>query len=166
MPEIRSSTTIAAPPEAVFDYIDHWQNAMRYLKRMVRWEPVDPSNTGEGGVFHVAVQAGPTRLNGRLHVTKHERPTTIAFRSLDGPRVDGSWTITPVDGGSRVVLESYYEPPGGLIGRVGTSAPFPIGSNSQPIVMPADGRLMLGVNDNEPGDNSGAFTVTVTKVSR
>jgi len=29
--------------------------------------------------------------------------------------------------------------------------------------MPNDGRLMLGVNDNELGDNSGAFTVTVSK---
>ncbi len=54
-------------------------------------------------------------------------------------------------------------PAGGLIGKVGNSAPFPIGSNSQPITMPADGRLMLGVNDNEIGDNSGAFSVVVTK---
>ena len=54
-------------------------------------------------------------------------------------------------------------PVGGLIGRVGNGTPFSIGSNSQPIVMPNDGRLMLGVNDNEPGDNSGAFTVIVTK---
>lgn len=109
---------MAAPPETVFDFIDHWPNAMRYLKRMVRWEPVDPSNTGVGGVFHVAVQAGPTRLNGRLEVTEHDRPNRIAFRSLDGPRVDGSWTLTPADGGTRVVLESYYEPPGGLVGRL------------------------------------------------
>jgi hypothetical protein len=29
--------------------------------------------------------------------------------------------------------------------------------------MPANGRLMLGVNDNEMGDNSGAFTVAVRK---
>jgi uncharacterized membrane protein len=118
VPEIQSSATVAAPPEAVFDFIDHWPNAMRYLKRMVRWEPVDPNDTGVGGVFHVGVQAGPTRLNGRLEVTEHDRPNKIAFRSLDGPRVDGSWTITPTAGGSRVVLESYYEPPGGLIGRV------------------------------------------------
>jgi len=52
---------------------------------------------------------------------------------------------------------------GALIGRVGNSAPFPIGSNTQPIVMPADGRLYLGANDNQSGDNSGAFTVVVTK---
>lgn len=54
-------------------------------------------------------------------------------------------------------------PVGTLIGKVANSAPFPIGSNSQPIVMPADGQLMLGINDNELNDNSGAFTVIVTK---
>jgi hypothetical protein len=54
-------------------------------------------------------------------------------------------------------------PVGGLIGRVGNSAPFPIGSNTQPIRMPADGTLMLGVNDNEVGDNSGFFSVVITR---
>lgn len=54
-------------------------------------------------------------------------------------------------------------PVGGLIGRVGNSAPFPIGSNAQPIRMPASGSLMLGVNDNELGDNSGAFTVSIVR---
>lgn len=57
-------------------------------------------------------------------------------------------------------------PVGGLVGRVGTSAPFPIGSNSQPITMPADGLLMLGVNDNVLTDNSGSFSVVVTKTGR
>jgi uncharacterized membrane protein len=91
---------------------------MRYLKRMVRWEPVDPDKTGVGGIFHVGVQAGPSRLNGRLEVTEHERPRKIAFRSIDGPRVDGSWTIAPSGDGAQVVLESYYEPPGGIVGRL------------------------------------------------
>ena len=52
---------------------------------------------------------------------------------------------------------------GGLIGRVGTGAPFPIGSNNQRIRMPANGRLYLGVNDDGFGDNSGAFNVTVIR---
>ena len=54
-------------------------------------------------------------------------------------------------------------PVGALIGRVGNSAPFGIGTQTQPLTMPASGRLMLGVNDNELGDNSGAFNVIVTK---
>jgi hypothetical protein len=52
---------------------------------------------------------------------------------------------------------------GGLVGRVGNSVPFPIGSNPNPIVMPASGRLYLGVNDDQVHDNSGAFVVSVRK---
>ena len=52
---------------------------------------------------------------------------------------------------------------GTLIGKVGSSAPFGIGTNSAPVRMPASGRLMLGVNDNEIKDNSGYFTVVITK---
>jgi hypothetical protein len=54
-------------------------------------------------------------------------------------------------------------PAGALIGKVGNSAPFGIGSNAAPIRMPAKGRLLLGVNDNEINDNSGYFSVVVTK---
>jgi hypothetical protein len=50
-----------------------------------------------------------------------------------------------------------------LIGRVGGSAPFVIGSNPQPFRMPASGVLMLGVNDNELTDNSGFFTVAIAR---
>ena len=54
-------------------------------------------------------------------------------------------------------------PAGALIGKVGSSAPFAIGSGSSPIRMPADGRLMLGINDNEINDNSGFFSVVISK---
>jgi hypothetical protein len=54
-------------------------------------------------------------------------------------------------------------PVGALIGRIGTGAPFAIAASSQPITMPAAGRLYLGVNDAGPSDNSGAFTVTVVR---
>jgi hypothetical protein len=57
-------------------------------------------------------------------------------------------------------------PAGGLIARIGTSAPFPIGSNTQPIRMGSNGRLFLGINDNELTDNSGFFSVVVTKTGQ
>lgn len=53
-------------------------------------------------------------------------------------------------------------PVGALIGRVGNGQAFIIGANTQPITMPASGRLMLGVNDDQFADNSGTFQVTVT----
>jgi hypothetical protein len=56
---------------------------------------------------------------------------------------------------------------GGLIGRVGmTGKPFAIGNTRTPLVMPKNGELFLGINDFVFGDNSGTFTVTVSRSSR
>lgn len=55
---------------------------------------------------------------------------------------------------------------GGLLGRVGPMAPFAIGGGAQTVRMPASGRLFLGINDDEVGDNKGAFRVDVRPQSR
>jgi len=68
-------------------------------------------------------------------------------------------------GGTPTLTSPQYPVPnalaGALIGKVGNSAPFLIGSSTQPITMPADGRLMLGINDDGFGDNTGSFSVTI-----
>jgi hypothetical protein len=55
---------------------------------------------------------------------------------------------------------------GALIARIGRSGPFPIGNNTAPIVMPADGQLYLGINDDEVSDNRGDFVVRITPSRR
>jgi len=50
---------------------------------------------------------------------------------------------------------------GMLIGRVGNSRPFVVGSESD-VTMPANGRLYLGINDDYVNDNEGSFVVDVT----
>jgi len=42
---------------------------------------------------------------------------------------------------------------------VGNSQPFAIGTNREAIVMPADGELLLNINDDRRTDNSGSFSV-------
>ena len=54
---------------------------------------------------------------------------------------------------------------GALIARVGNSPAFPIGSQAS-VVMPADGPLFLGVNDDEFNDNRGEFVVSVSQARR
>lgn len=54
-------------------------------------------------------------------------------------------------------------PGGALIGRVGNGAPFLIGANTNPIQMPAAGRLYIGINDDFFNDNNGYFTVDVSR---
>jgi hypothetical protein len=54
------------------------------------------------------------------------------------------------------------QPLGALIGKIGTTGtPFAVGADHGVRAMPATGRLMLGVNDDVVGDNSGAFQVTI-----
>jgi hypothetical protein len=48
----------------------------------------------------------------------------------------------------------------GIPGRGGTATPFLIG-NQDSVTMPADGPLLLAVNDTELDDNSGTFQVTI-----
>jgi hypothetical protein len=52
-------------------------------------------------------------------------------------------------------------PAGALIGRIGSQPAFAIG-NQTSIAMPGAGRLYLGVNDDENGDNQGHFDVRVS----
>ena len=52
-------------------------------------------------------------------------------------------------------------PVGTLIGRVGNSAPFPIGDNPAGIPMPESGRLFFSVNDDHVQDNSGNYVVRI-----
>lgn len=54
--------------------------------------------------------------------------------------------------------------PGALIARVGNGAPFLLSNNPSPVPMPAAGRLMLGINDTDHSDNSGAFTVSISRL--
>jgi hypothetical protein len=51
---------------------------------------------------------------------------------------------------------------GALIGRVGESEAFDVGVRTSPVRAPRNGRLYLGVNDDSPGDNQGAWRVRIT----
>jgi hypothetical protein len=110
----------------------------------------------------VLVQANQQWNDAGITVKKGDR---VSF-STSGQISYGQGMTAGPDGDGTLRKPDYpvaAMPVGGLIGRVGNGTPFPIGSNAQPITMPNDGRLMLGVNDNEMGDNSGAFTVAVRK---
>jgi hypothetical protein len=55
-------------------------------------------------------------------------------------------------------------PVGALIAKIGPNgAPFAIGTATDALRMPATGRLMLGINDDDFDDNSGSFRVIVIR---
>jgi len=82
---------------------------------------------------------------GRIQLSDDAGDMAISAGSLRQRRANGS------------PLPQHFA--GALIAKIGNGAPFPIGDNSAPITMPANGQLYLGVNDDEVGDNRGEFIV-------
>jgi len=110
----------------------------------------------------VQVPANQACTDSGLTVKKGDR---VSFQATGQISFAQGQNASP-DGNGEVKNPNYPVPVAGvgaLIGRVGNSAAFPIGSNTQPITMPADGRLRLCINDDIVTDNTGAFSVAVRK---
>ena len=98
----------------------------------------------------VTVRRGDTvrfTVDGRVQLSEDAEDMALSAGSLRQRHAAGS----PLPGNFA----------GALIAKVGNSAPFPIGNNTEPITMPADGQLYLGINDDEVSDNRGEFIVTL-----
>jgi hypothetical protein len=117
---------------------------------------------GSGG-NEVRVQAANPWTSTGINVSRGER---VSFEVSGDIRIGPNVPAGP-DGNPGLARRLSYPvrsmAAGGLIGRVGNGAPFPIGSNRGPIVMPAGGELRLGINDDRFNDNSGWFTVRVNR---
>jgi hypothetical protein len=79
---------------------------------------------------------------------------------------DGNDTATPA--GSRTGRRPAGGPmpqvlAGALIGRIGPVQMFGIGNQTGALGMPADGRLFIGINDDNVNDNQGEFQVEVVR---
>ena len=93
---------------------------------------------------------------------------TISIRASGQIRFSGSSRDVAEPDGARGRPPTQYAPLpnveiGALIGRVGNSAPFLVGSDSGELRVPRDGRLYLGVNDDVLRDNQGEFRVTIVR---
>jgi hypothetical protein len=120
--------------------------------------------TGQGRQVQVRVEANQPWIDTGIVVNEGDRVAFQASGQIAFGRSPGQ-TSNP-DGNPSEHRASYPDPRvpvGALIGRVGNSAPFGIGMQTQPLPMPASGRLFLGVNDDERSDNSGFYVVTVSR---
>ncbi len=83
---------------------------------------------------------------------------TIQFSPFAEDQVDAGGRNGRTVGGAPVPRS----PIGSLVARIGAVAAFFVGNTSEPMRMSNDGRLFLGINDDEVIDNKGEFRVTIT----
>lgn len=147
-----------------------------------------PFGGGGGGAISGAISRSPTnaRVPGGDGVTTSGTTVTVpgnqawtatgfSVRQGDMVRFNASgevmWSPEAADralpGGAITQRKSGNPPvreaPGGaLVGRIDAGKAFLVG-NQGSVRMPASGQLFLGINDDIVGDNSGAFTVTISR---
>jgi hypothetical protein len=123
--------------------------------------PAGPVSTTPGTV---TVQANQQWTQTGIAVAKGQQ---VRFESSGEVQLSPDANDSATTGGSKQGRRLNAGPlpgnlAGALIGRVGSGRTFGIGNQSGPLTMPDAGVLFLGVNDDNVGDNQGAFTVVVT----
>lgn len=126
MGHITISEEIAAPVQAVFDYVDEHSNTTRYMKDLTKWAPVGPISHGKGAKFAVAMKAGPMTLSSVVDITTWTENSAIGWTSIEGFKQTGKWTFKAHGDGTRATFDMEYELPGGFAGRMISRAAEPI----------------------------------------
>jgi hypothetical protein len=119
-----------------------------------------PANS-VGTAGDTGLSAASVRVNGNEQWVD----TGIEVRRGDRIQINASGQVQYA-AGARAASGAYPVPmmgAGGLIARVGESAPFAVGAGSREFTMPGDGRLFLGINDDDVSDNSGAYAVAIRR---
>lgn len=118
------------------------------------------------------------RVDGRIQLSSNPDDAAVAAGSTV-QRTDPSAPMANVLAGAligRIQGSTAGVPQGRATGRgvtrrvppgtptpTATTPPFGIGSQTGPLTMPAPGRLWLGVNEGTVTDNTGSFTVVITR---
>ena len=88
------------------------------------------------------------QADGSIQLSSNSNDTASPTGSASGRRAPNSPVST--------------HPAGGLIARIGNSAPVYVGDRANPLRAPVAGRLFLSVNDDHLADNNGEFRVHIT----
>jgi uncharacterized membrane protein len=110
MAPITASIEIDRAPEDVFAYLDdlsrhtEWQEQLRE----VRVETEGPTRVGTRFRQKRKVPGSVQKMT--YEITEHDPPRSASWRGLDGAiRAFGTVSVSPADGGSRVLLQLDFE---------------------------------------------------------
>jgi hypothetical protein len=139
-----------------------------YLARPSGARAATPATPAAPGSSTLPATGGQIRVPGNQRWTDTgitvRRGDTVTFNASGQVQFSANATDTATSvgasSGQRPTGPMPNVPVGALLGRVGPVAVFAIG-NQTSLQMPADGRLFLGVNDDNVADNRGEFTVDV-----
>lgn len=101
---ISQSFSVAGSPESLFDYMTEPANLRSWQTSKTRVEPLSDGPPRKGyRVREWTKPPGAREFEQVVEFAEFERPSRLHVHVVEGPYpVDGTWSLTPADGGTRV----------------------------------------------------------------
>jgi uncharacterized protein YndB with AHSA1/START domain len=119
---IEQELIIASPPEAVFDYVVDPANLRAWQTSKTRVEPLTSGAPRKGfRVREWTKPPGAREFEQIVELAEFDRPRLLHVHVVEGPYpIDGTWSFTAADGGTRVrfVAEGELRGPMRLAGPI------------------------------------------------
>ncbi len=116
MPKIERRTTINAPVEKVFNYIDDPMNNLEWLPSVL--EVHDVTGSGVGTHWRWVYKMVGVRIAGESTTTEHIPNERLVTKSKVGITSNWIFTFEPHDGGTKLELNIEYTIPVPVLGKL------------------------------------------------
>jgi uncharacterized membrane protein len=94
-----ASIEVAAPPQAVWDFISDPSKALHYMAGITRWEVVSDKPQGLGARYRILLRVRSAEVGGLVEVVEYNEPRDLAWTSVTGIDQRGRWRLREVSGG-------------------------------------------------------------------
>jgi len=118
MPHIHHEGKAEAPVNVLFDYVDDASNTVDWLFGLTKFDPNTEQLSGLGATYDGTFSVKPIKLHSSVRVTEWEKDKIITIESYKGFELKTKWHFSSTGPQtSLVVVDFYYELPGGLAGK-------------------------------------------------
>ena len=118
MTRIEKLIEIKAPPEKVFNYIKDLKKQPEWMPSIKSHKITSERKEGTGITTHCITEPGGRRVEWDSELTEWEANKKIAWECKPPLRNKGSFSLEPLDDGTRVTFEMNYELPYSVIGKI------------------------------------------------
>jgi carbon monoxide dehydrogenase subunit G len=103
---MRASQTreIAAPRQAVWDWISDPERYLHFMSGITRWEIDGEQAMGLGARYRMLMRVGSAEVGGLIEVVEFDEPDELAWTSITGIDQRGRWRLRPL-GETRTFVE-------------------------------------------------------------
>ena len=106
---VEASIEVAAPAQAVWDFVSDPGRALHYMAGITRWEVASDRPRGLGARYRTLLRVRAAEVGGLVEVVEYNEPRDLAWTSVTGIDQRGRWRLRERPGGrTRVQFRLSY----------------------------------------------------------